>query len=347
MKDNQGHNHRKRDPTVMERRLSAALLGILALVAGGVLWSQGRFDTGAWREQALSTKAGGETRRTAGPLVPRASDVADAAAGVAPMTPAERYGPDTLSDKIDGKAELYLSAGFQELESRRFALAGDKRRWMERYVYDMGGFRGAYAVYSSQRRSDIHPVEWTGHGYLAGNALFFAHGPFYVEIIGAEKSQSVQEGLEALAKAFIKAHTVQTADPVELQLLPRDYRIAHSVKLTARAAFGIQGLDWIFSAAYSASPNRDEALAFVSQRNSPAEAAALADKFHAFWLEFGGAEIEQQADLQGGRGVFILDNYEVCLARGEYLIGVHEATNLEFGMHLVEQLQRNIAGAAR
>jgi hypothetical protein len=343
MTENKDSIHRKRDPTVRERRLSVVLLGILALIAGGMLWSQSRFDAGSWRERAQSAAPGGENRSS----VAQAEDTANDAAGVVPLTPEERYGPNTLSDKIDGKADLYLSAGFRGLKSRRFSLAGDSRRWLERYVYDMGGFRGAYAVYSAQRRSNIQPVPWTGHGYLAGNALFFVHGPFYVEIIGAEKSQSVLEGLEALAKAFIETHPVQATDPVELKLLPRDHRIAHSFKLTARAAFGIQGLDWIFSAAYSASQDQERALAFVSQRKSPAEAAALADKFHAFWLEFGGTEIEQQAGPKGVRGVFILDNYEICLAHGEYLIGVHEATNLEFGIYLVEQLQRNMAGAAR
>jgi hypothetical protein len=347
MTDSQGSIHRKRDPTVRERRLSVILLGILALVAGGMLWTQSRFDAGSWREQARSAMPGGEKRSSVAPPEPQAEDKADDADGVVPVTPEERYGPNTLSDKIDGKADLYLSAGFQSLASRRFSLAGDRRRWMERNVYDMGGFRGAYAVYSSQRRSNIQPVTWTGHGYLAGNALFFVHGPYYVEIIGAEASDSVRQGLESLAEAFIGAHAVQAVDPVELQLLPRDHRIAHSLKLTARAAFGIQGLDWIFSAAYSASQDQDQALAFVSQRKSPAEAAALADKFHAFWLEFGGTEIEQQAGPQGVRGVFILDNYEICLVHGKYLIGVHEATNLEFGMRLVEQLQRNMAGVAR
>lgn len=330
-----------------ERRLSVMLLGILAVVAGGMLWSQGRFDAGAWREVSQPAEAGGESPGQAPPQIPRVSNEADDAAGVTPLTPAERYGPDTLSDKIDGKAELYLSAGFQGLESRRFFLSGDRRRWMERYVYDMGGFLGAYAVFSSQRRPHDRPVGWTAHGCLAGNALFFVHGPFYVEIIGAEASPSIQKGLVSLAKAFIEARAVQAADPVELQLLPRDHRIARSVKLTARAAFGIQGLDWIFSAAYSSTLDQADALAFASRRHSPADAAVLAAKFHAFWLEFGGADIAPPAGSQGVRVVSILDNYEICLAQGEYLIGVHEAANLEFGMHLVEQLQRNIAGAAR
>jgi hypothetical protein len=349
MTDHQEPTHHKRDSTARERRLSVVLLGVLAFVAAGMLWSQSRFDAGSWQEQAQSAKAGGETHpaATKGPPVSRAGDEAGDAAGVAPLAPAERYGPDTLSDKIDGKADLYLSAGFQDLESRRFSLAGDKRRWMERFVYDMGGFRGAYAVFSSQRRPDSHPVTWTRHGYLAGNALFFVHGPYYVEIVGGEVSQAIQSGLESLAKAFMSAHTVQAVDPVELKLLPRDHRIAHSVKLTARAAFGIQGLDWIFSAAYASSPDRHEALAFVSRRDSPAEAAALADKFHAFWLEFGGSEIASPSGPRGVRGVSILDNYEICLVRGAYLIGVHEATNLEFGMRLVERLDDHITGAVR
>jgi hypothetical protein len=344
MTDSQDPIHGKRDPTVRERLLSSALLGILALVAVGMLWSQSRFDAGAWRERAQPVDAGGEIRRP-GPSAPRLPAATDAAAGLEPLAPAERYGPDTLSDKIDGKAELYLNAGFIGLESRRFALSGDKRRWMERYVYDMGGFPGAFAVFSSQRRPQAQPLAWAVHGYLAGNALFFVQGPFYVEIVGTEASQEVQKGLEALAMAFSAAHAAQSPDPVELQLLPRDQRIAHSEKLTARAAFGIQGLDWIFTAVYSSSPGQAEALAFVSRRDSPAEAAAMAEKFHAFWIEFGGSEIPSQDGSQGVRSVSILDNYEICMARGRYLIGVHEATNLDFGLHLMEQLQRNLAGA--
>jgi Family of unknown function (DUF6599) len=263
---------------------------------------------------------------------------------VVPLAPLERYGPDTLSDKIDGKADLYISAGFRSLETRRFVLAGDKSRWMECYVYAMGGFRNAYAVFSSQRRPHGKPVALTGHAYLAGNALFLVNGPYYVEVVAAEASPAIQKGLKSLAKAFIAAHPEQAEEPVELKLLPQDRRVAGSTKLTARSAFGIQGLDWIFSAAYS--DDRAEALAFVSRRNSPAAAHALGDKFHSFWLEFGGKAISLPGDSQGARVVSILDNYEVCLIRGDYLIGVHEATNLEFGLDLVKQLERNIAGAA-
>jgi hypothetical protein len=43
--------------------------------------------------------------------------------GFTPLAPAQSFGPDNLSDKIDGKAELYLSAGFKEMSCRSFNVA--------------------------------------------------------------------------------------------------------------------------------------------------------------------------------------------------------------------------------
>ena len=42
--------------------------------------------------------------------------------GAQPAGPTESYDPETLSDRIDGKAELYLAANFQEMSIRAFKL---------------------------------------------------------------------------------------------------------------------------------------------------------------------------------------------------------------------------------
>lgn len=342
MTDNQTQNHRKKGITDGERRVSLAILGLLALIAGVMLMVQGRYDRSLWREQAQTAIK--EAPAQAQEIAPE-GDATDIAAGLEPVSAAEHYDANTLSDKIDGKADLYLSAGFKGLASRRFALAGDKSRWMERYVYDMGSLRSAYAVFSAQRRPNVRPFALTAHAYLAGNGLFFVHGPFYVEIVASEASPEVQKGMNALAAAFIASHEVKTEDLVELRLFPADHRVAGSEKLAARSAFGIEGLDGVFTAAYA--EDQVEALVFVSRCTSREEAEALAEKFHAFWLDFGGEEVVPPADMQGAGIVFILDNYEVSLVRNDYLIGVHEAANLEFGLDLVRQLQRNIDGGGQ
>ncbi len=342
MIDNKSRNHRKNGATVGERRLSLAILGFLALIAGAMLVVQDRYDPAVWREQAGTVKA--DVPAQAQETAP-AGDAKDIPAGLVPVSAAEQYDSNTLSDKIDGKADLYLSAGFQSLATRRFALAGDKSRWMERFLYSMGSLRNAYAVFSAQRRPNVKPLELTPYAYLAGNGLFFVHGPFYMEIIASDASPEVQAGMNALAKAFIASQVVKAEDLAELRLFPSDHRITGSIKLAASSAFGIEGLDGVFTADYAG--DQAEALAFVSKRVSRDEAQSLAARFHAFWLDFGGEKIAPPADLQGAGIVLILDNYEICLAQNDYLIGVHEATSLEFGLGLVQQLQRNIAEGAR
>jgi hypothetical protein len=342
MADNRSRNHRKSDITDGQRRLSLGILGLLVLIAGMMLVVQGRYDPGLWREQprAVTTDAPGQDSGIAA-----AGDAQDMAAGLAPVSAAEHYDADTLSDKIDGKADLYLSAGFEGLSTRRFALVGDKSRWMERYVYAMGTLRNAYAVFSAQRRPNFQVVDIVPHAYLAGNGLFFVHGSFYVEIIAAEASPEVHKGMNALATAFIASHEMKTEDLAELRLFPSDHRVTGSIKLAASSAFGIDGLDGVFTAAYAG--DQAQALAFVSRRTSRDRAEALAAKFNAFWLDFGGEKVAPPADLQGAGIVLILDNYEISMVRDDYLIGVHEATNLEFGLGVVKQIARNLAGSGQ
>lgn len=341
MADNPTFRHQRKTASSAERRLSLALLGGLAVIAAVMLCVQSRFDSGAWREQAQTAEPEPVRQPETTP-----TDSPDNPSGLTPLSPAEHYTGETLSDKIDGKADLYLGAGFQGLESRRFALTVDKGRWMERYVYDMGSLRNAYAVFSAQQRPHAQPLDVTAHAYLAGNGLFFVHGPFYVEIIAAEASAEVREKMSSAARAFAATHAVPTEDLSELRLLPENHRSADAVKLAIRSAFGIEGLDGVFTAVYAA--GQAKAIAFISKRASRNEAEALAEKFHAFWLDYGGEETAAPLkNPPGARVVLILDNYEISLVEGDYLIGVHEATHLEFGMELAAQLQRHILEGAK
>ena len=86
----------------------------------------------------------------------------------APWDRRRRYDAATLSDKINGKAELYLAAGFERLECRRFALADDPAGWLERFVYTMRAAPGAFAVYSQQRRPQAQPLTLAADGLPGG-----------------------------------------------------------------------------------------------------------------------------------------------------------------------------------
>lgn len=324
-------------PSLPERRLSAVLLSLLVLIAAVVLVLQSNYDPAQWRRQAHVTDASvGEPAADISPSEPGGT-----IAGVTPMSPAETYDAENLSDKIDGKAELYLGAGFRSLNSRRFALTGQPGQWMERFIYDMGRIRGAFAVFSAQRRSTIQPLELTPHAYLASNGLFFVHGRFYVEIIAAQVSADLQTGMQALARDFIAKHEPGDRTLDALSRFPERHRVPHSRGLIANSAFGLDRLDWIFTARYATAVA--EATAFLSRRNSAEEATALADAFVRYWLDYGGERLASPAAPVQARLVTILDSFEIVLTHGPYLIGVHEATSLDFGLEVADQLGRSIA----
>ena len=255
------------------------------------------------------------------------------------------YRADNLSDKINGKADLYLSAGFKSLEARRFALIDDNARWMERYVYDMGGHLNAFSVYSVQRRGDVQKLDITHHAYLSSNGLFMVHGPYYLEIIASEASEEVQSRLKALGQAFAKKHSVTTDPIAELDLFGSDHLVPRSTKLTAGSVFGIQGLDWIFTADYADGPAR--ATAFAAKRDADDQAQTSADAFIAFWNEYGAEPVTSPEHLPSLRIAFILDNYEMAMVRGPYVYGVHEASSLDFGLKVMVLLNEAVGEAVK
>ncbi len=325
------HSEKPASPP-FQNRLSLLLLGLLVLIAAIVLWVQNRYEPARWREQA-------------GNPAPPSKSRLSLPDGVIPLSPTERYSGDNVSDKINGKADLYLSAGFKSLESRRFALAKDKDRWMERYVYHMDGLRNAFAVYSAQRRSDSRAVSITPYAYFSSNGLFMVHGPYYLEFIASEASDAMQTHLKALGEAFVREHPEPTGKIVELDLFASDQRRPGSRKLIADSAFGIQGMDWVFTADYADEQN--QATAFIAKRDDAVQARAMAEAFIAFWNEYGAESVAAPDDLSMSRIVFILDNFEIAMVHHSYVFGVHEASSLEFGLKVVAQLMHAIEEAGR
>jgi hypothetical protein len=310
-----------------QHRLSLFLIALLVIIGGIIAGRQHVYDPTAWRQQPETAS---------GPSV----DQGDRPQELAPLSPPESYSPGNLSDKINGKADLYLSAGFKHLETHRWGVVSDQQRWMERYVYHMGGHENAYAVYSLQRRQETRDMDITSHSYISANGLFLVHGPYYLEIVAAEATSEMQSHMKALALAFIASHPAAPESLPVLDLFPSDHRLPHSRKLIADSAFGIQPLVWIYTAAYASG----DALAtvFISKRRSAGEARSLAGEFMAHWKAYGGQQIQAPEGHPGAQIAFILDNYEIAETQGDYLYGVHETTHLDFGLALVARVRQTI-----
>jgi len=225
----------KRAQTVV----SICVLLVLAGIAVGLLITHARYDRGAKEAQPVALIKAGS------PLV------APLPAGLVVKTAPERFDRQTLSDKIDGRADYYLPSGFIALTCQRFALAGDPGAWLEMYVYDMGADDNAFAVFTAQRRPTGEPLELTQHSYHAGGSTFFTHGQYYVEIVSPGPSEQLAEAGMALARTFVAETRIDTASQLDAAgLFPPDGLVPDSITLKKADVFGFDGLDNVYTATY-------------------------------------------------------------------------------------------------
>jgi hypothetical protein len=327
-------------PSLIERRVSLSVVAVLMVIAGIIGWRQAQFDPARWRlqpavETPVQPKPAGDAQ---------AELAGESVAGLVPLTPSERFDAGNLSDKIDGKAELYLAAGFRGLETRRFALRENPAAWLERYVYDMGGYRNALAVFSAQRRPSGQPLALTPDAYVAANGVFVVHGGFYVEIIAADLSEGLRAGAVDLARTFVQTHAVRGEALGQAQLFPERDLVPDSVTLVAANAFGLDRLDWVFTAQYRR--GQLSALGFVSKRKSAAEARELADAFTGYFVEYGAEAVSLPRLAGDARMMTIMDGFEAVATDGIYLFGVHEAGDADFAADVLLGIQARLTEVA-
>jgi hypothetical protein len=324
-------------PGKTEARLSLALMAILVIIAGGVIMRQFRFNPAV---SALRPESRQHDLRA---TVDQAALVDIDGTGLAPFSPPERFGPDTLYEKIDGRADLYLSSGFVSLNTQRFTTDPRTAAWVEVYVYDMATAANAFSVYSMQRRQDARPDDIAPNAYRTKNALFMASGKFYLEIIGTLASPRQQKAVETLARLFVKAHGGKaTARTPGAGLFPEAGLKKDSLQLIHANAFGDEKLDRVYTCDYRVGGVR--LTAFVSDRRTAEAASALAGGYRKTLLSYGAANVDGPVPVDGAASLQVFDTYEIVFSRGRYLAGIHEAGDLNAAGRLARRLAAHLEG---
>jgi hypothetical protein len=324
-------------PTKIETCIAFGILLVLAAIVVGIFIKQFHYNRAIIGKILEGDISAIPTTGLSAELL------ADMARGMVPMNPPEIFGPENLSDKINGRAELYLSAGFVSLVCQRLAEEGDPTSWMEVFVYDMGTARKAFAVYSMQRRPDGENSEVAEFAYRTENALFFAHGRYYVELIAAVTTEGMAGAMRSLAHNFVKRTGLYGERIEELALFPREGLDKDSITLLASDAFGFDRFDNVFMANYVWEDI--QLAAFLSVRGGSSEASKLAAAYHAFLVENGGVDVKSDVGIPGAKVVKIFDTFELFFSHGKVLAGVHGAENRGQAERLAVGLMRRLSGA--
>ena len=260
---------------------------------------------------------------------------------------AESYDPDTLYEKIDGKADMYLEAGFKSLVCQRFASVKDEGAWLEAFVYDMDSPVSAFGVYGQQRRSDVVALDVTPFAYKTVDGVYFAAGGVYVEIHGSAATDELSNAMLMLARSLTGTVKMDAGVAAAIATFPKEGQVVGSAALYPAEAFGCSLLDNVYTMQYG--EGGKNVLAFASPRVSAEAAAKLADDYGKFIVENGGKETTPK-DMGFPAKVFDLyKTTEVVLARGSIVAGVHAADDaasaLSFARKLWDKLPDTVTPA--
>jgi hypothetical protein len=258
----------------------------------------------------------------------------------------ETFTADNLYDKVDGKADLYLTAGFVGLQCQRLALKATNDVWMEWFVYDMGTLPQAFSVFSLQRRAEAQALDLTEFAYQTQNALFFVCGRCYVEAVTAMPTEPMMAAMRAMARQFVAANPPGATRIPELKLFPPENLEAGSQGLQVADAFGFDRFTNVFTAKYRLpdGATNAEVLAFLETTKTPAAAATLRDAYRSFLLANGGKEIEAGDAASLGKPINFMDSVEIIFAEGDLVAGVHAAPDAasaaKVARRLADRLQK-------
>jgi hypothetical protein len=324
-----------------ESVISICLLGVLLLIGVGVVIKKSYY---------YGSKSGKETANAVLPgqksqAVEREKEILLALKPVGFDGPAKvtAYNNVNLYEKIDGKADQYIEAGFQGLFTRLFTGEKDNAPVMELYLFDMGNAKNAFSIYSMQKRQGVESADGLEFGYKTSNSLYFACGKYYAEFIGFSESGELVKTMTQIAKDIqTSLQVAHTAIP-EFALFPQQGIVPNSFKLYTKNAFGFEGLTDTFTAQYDI--DGQPVTAFLSRRSTPAEASDVLSKYHKFILENGGKDIPidslqiKYVDLDG--------SIEIIFSEGPFVGGIHEVDKNQLNEKLEKMVLGKLIDAAK
>jgi len=311
-------------PKRLESAVSTLILVILILISVGIFIQQSSYDLSRFGIRASTALP---SEKPPPDKVEPVELSTLAPAGFNPPSAAEIYNADNLFEKINGKAPLYTESGFKKLYTQRFVNEKDPNLSMELFLFDMGGVRNAFSVYSVQKRADGKDLPDMGFAYRTSNAMYLVQGQYYIELVGWSQSARLLEAMTEVAEKITRKFSADTAATLpELNLFDAEAIVPGSFKLYLTGAFGFEGLTDTFTAQYKT--DAETVTVFFSKRPDSQQARKAAETYYRFLLDNGGkarATNNQAIKKAEGKVVDLYGDIEVIFSTGGFAGGVHSA----------------------
>jgi hypothetical protein len=234
----------------------------------------------------------------------------------------EIFKPINLYDKIDGRAEYYLSYDLVWAIFCSFRSSTDDRFPIELSIFNMLTPINAFGAFSGERMIGASQLKFGRDSYCSGTNYYIWKGQFYIQITASDTIDELNKACLELAEKLTK-NLYDSGQPVwGFEILPANNLISQSVQYFLIDALGHIFLKDTFTAKYY--KDNIEIPVFLSHQNSSESVETVFSKFKDFANKYGkGAEFFSK----DGIDILVCDMdkyYDIIFRKGLYVAGVTE-----------------------
>lgn len=289
--------------------------------------SSGTDAVGAEAGEPAQTQAAAPAGYKEASVPPKPSSVSQSAQleipGAKAMGETEVYSPDTLYEKIDGRAPAYLEFHFQQLLCRSFTLPDNPGSYVDVYEFQMDSPVNAFGIFALERDPSGKPLDFVPDGYSGEMGFFFRQGNCYVQVIASDQKPATLDLAKSVAEQISKAIPVNDSGLDARRRLPTPGLVPDSVTFVEDNAQGQAFLKNVFQADYNFDGKK---VTFFLMTTTPEAAGKAWTSFLAFSGKYGG-KAEILPDIDGAKVFQALNfgKWKFIYQRGGELGGVIDA----------------------
>ncbi|MBN1345580.1 MAG: hypothetical protein JXQ73_23000 [Phycisphaerae bacterium] len=331
-------------PKTNRLRHPSGRLALLALLTLAAQPSCSRDQTGGATPPAPAPTSQISTPPAEPALSPQ--QLANVVAGAAPKTwrlsgSLEQFTPKDLYEKIDGRAELFLSYDVAGLTFAGFQAPHNADLYLDVYVYDMKTPTNAFGIFSVERSPDEPPVDLGRAACRSDANLFIWKGRYYVKIMASEETDDARQAGQTLAQKLIDA-LPDSADRVwGRAAMPTADRVPRSLRYFNVDAMGLDFMRETYTARFVKAGQSIEA--FLSRQDSPAAAEAILAQYEKHAKTYGKSA---ERVATGGAEFRVCDMggvFDVVAAKGPLVIGVTGVQNRRLALQTATDLRKQLS----
>lgn len=247
------------------------------------------------------------------------------------------FDKDSLFDRINGEAELYVPYGFTQLAYGRYANTKDLNIAVDADVYAMGSLLDAFGMFANYRRKDSVAAAVGVEGVLSPSQMLFYQDRYLVRLQVTGKTTIDEAVLLACGRAISQKLPPGTALPRELDA----FAVPAVVRKTGRyIASSLLGYEFFKRGLIAdAVLGKDEAQVFlVPEANADAARVAF-ERYHAYLQSEGkGVQVSGAPARMSMEAVDPLYGNVIVQQSGRFLAGAVRVKDRAAAKQVVEQV---------